>query len=117
EGHQQAVPERGEHLHVVQELQVPGEGEALPRGREPPAVEGEGDQHQDRRVQEEVGEEGKTGEDALAAPRPLRPHNVCEARRGRRKVKSSASTRSDSRKESAEPKGMSRATANWLWIR
>src|SRR5262245_428947 len=111
--HDEAVAQRGQDLWVLDELPIPGEGEALPLGREPAAVEGEHHEHEDGRVQEDVGERAERAQERRA---PLhRP--TWAARIGFRKRNRKTTRGSESRNESAEPNGMSRAIANWLWIK
>src|SRR5262249_35272692 len=101
------------NLGVAQEARVPVEGEALPGRGEPRPVEGEDREHEERRVQEEVDQEGEEAERSCGAAHP----RSWAARRGRRKRKRRRITTAESRKESAAPKGMSRAIANCDWMR
>ena len=78
EADDEAVAEAREHLRVPEQLRVPVEREALPGRGEPPLVEREDGEHEERRVQEDVDEEGEGPGGARAL------HPSCADRSGRR---------------------------------
>ena len=65
-GHQQAVAQGRHQARVAQQPAVPVEGEALPLGGQPPLVEREHHQHDQRRVQEHVDQQGPQGQEGGA---------------------------------------------------
>ena len=103
----------------VGRLDVPVEGEAVPRAVRRLALKEKATSTSDRRVEEEV--------DERALHRPREPRERAgprpPQRLGRRpqrppeEQQRSTTTARESRNERAAPKGMSRATANWLWMR
>ena len=102
-----------EHDPVRRELGVPAQREALPRHAEPRRVQRQRGHGEQRQVQEHEGGDGRGGEAGVQAPL----HGSTRSSPARRSTISPTSVSKVSTRLTAAPKGKSRLTPNWCWMR